>query len=119
MKPEPKNLLKNLKPNDATIIAQVRARLQALTNVSEKKMFGKLAFMVNDKLCIAVGKEDIMCRINPSLHDVSLVKTEGVPVIMRGRVMKGYFRIKNQDLQKKSQIEYWINLCLEFNKTLA
>ena len=61
---------------DSQLISKVRDRLQSLPNVSEKKMFGKLAFMVNDKLCIAVGKEDIMCRINPSLHDASLEKKE-------------------------------------------
>ena len=101
------------------IIAIVRSAFVDLLNVKEKKMFGKIAFMVNDKLCIAVGKDDIMCRIDPALQTVIKFKTPSEPVIMRGREMKGYVRIKNQDLPSESAIQYWVDLCLEYNETIA
>lgn len=101
------------------ILVSVRSALAHLPNVIEKKMFGKLAFMVNDKLCIAVGKKEILCRVAPSAHDTTIYKTECSPVIMRGREMKGYVYIKNSHLQKDKEVERWINLCLEYNRTLS
>ena len=97
----------------------LRAMLANVSNVREKKMFGKIAFMVNDKLCLAVGKEDIMCRIDPLPHEAVLHKSVCRPVIMRGREMKGYVRIKNEDLQEKGTLEYWVHLCLEYNKKIV
>ncbi len=101
------------------ILVRVRSALAHLPNVSEKKMFGKLAFMVNNKLCIAVGKEEIMCRIDPSLHDSSITKKGCKPVVMRGKEMKGYVYINNLYLLKENEVEYWIDLCLEINKKIA
>ena len=101
------------------ILIIVRSAFADLPNVSEKKMFGKLAFMVNDKLCIAVGKENVMCRIDPSLHDDSILKKGCKPVIMKGREMKGYVYIKNSFLQEEKAIEYWVDLCLEYNRMIA
>ena len=101
------------------IIEQVRSAFTHLSNVKEKKMFGKLAFMVNDKLCIAVGKEEMMCRVNPALQAMPKFKTPSETVIMRGKVMKGYVRIKNSDLQSDREIQYWIKLCLEYNENIT
>ena len=88
------------------ILADVRASLAGFPQVEEKKMFGKLAFMVNHKLCIAVGKETSMCRIDPALHGRTNHQTAAETVIMRGREMKGYVRINNNDLQDKRRLKY-------------
>ena len=101
------------------ILVIVRSALAFPPIVREKKMFGKLAFMVNDKLCIAVGKEEIMCRIDPCLHATLINKKECQPVTMKGREMKGYVYIKNTYLQEEKEIQYWMDLCLEYNKTIS
>lgn len=101
------------------IIEQVRSAFSHISNVKEKKMFGKLAFMVNDKLCIAVGKEEMMCRVDPALQVMTKFKTPSETVIMRGKKMKGYVRIKNSDLQSDSEVQYWIKLCLEYNEKIT
>lgn len=75
--------------------------------------------MVNDKLCIAVGKDEIMCRIDPSLHATSTGKIECEPVIMKGRDMKGYVYIKNSFFKKEKEIAYWLDLCLEYNRIIT
>lgn len=38
-------------------------------NVEEKKMFGGLCFMVNDKMCVGVESERLMVRLNPEVYD--------------------------------------------------
>ena len=101
------------------IIAFVRSIFAHLPNVKEKKMFGKIAFIVKDKLCITVGKKEIRCRIDPGLQSASKLKFAFEPVIMKGREMKGYVRIKNQDLQSEKEIQFWISLCLDYNEKIA
>ena len=82
-------------------------------------MSGKIALMVNNKLCIAADKEDIMCRIDPLLQEEILRTTQAEPVIMRGLGMKGYMRVKIGDLQAKGALAYWIGLCLDYNKRIV
>lgn len=101
------------------ILKSIRSALSPLSNVREKKMFGKLAFMVNDKLCIAVGDEEIMCRVDPTFNPLVIHKTYCKPVIMRGKEMKGYFYIKNRYLKSDEERKFWITLCLDYNKILT
>ena len=56
----------------------------------EKKMFGGLCFMVNDKMCVGVESDRLMIRFDPEKND-DLMEKEGVmPMDFTGRVMKGY-----------------------------
>ena len=62
---------------------RLRKALANIPNVEEKKMFRGVAFMVNGKMCISAGDDEIMCRIDSALHD-KLVKKAGCrPVIMK------------------------------------
>jgi TfoX/Sxy family transcriptional regulator of competence genes len=58
--------------------------------VEEKKMFGGLAFMVNDKMCINVGEGQLMCRFDPALTRQLSERRGFLPMIMKGKEYKGY-----------------------------
>ena len=82
----------------------------------EKKMFGGLCFMVNDKMCVGVEKDRLMVRLNPTEVD-KVIKKDGVkPMDFTGKVMKGYVFVDDEVLKTKKQLEYWMNLALEYNK---
>jgi TfoX/Sxy family transcriptional regulator of competence genes len=49
---------------DENLASRIRERLVSLTSVQEKKMMGGLVFMVNDKMCIGIIKDEMMCRID-------------------------------------------------------
>lgn len=68
---------------------RIREALSHLPKVEEKKMFRGVTFMVDDKMCISVGDDEIMCRINPSLHEEALKRKGCRTVKMRGREYKG------------------------------
>ena len=53
---------------------RVRERLVDVPNISEKEMFGGLVFMVNEKMCVGIIKDDLMCRIDPEIHDIAVEK---------------------------------------------
>ena len=86
------------------------------TNVEEKKMFGGLCFMVNDKMCVGVESERLMVRLDPNKYD-EVIKKEGCkPMDFTGKIMKGYVFVDINALNTKKKLEYWVNLALDYNK---
>jgi TfoX/Sxy family transcriptional regulator of competence genes len=84
--------------------------------VEEKKMFGGLCFMVNDKMCVGVETERLMVRFDTTLND-ELMKKEGCkPMNFTNKIMKGYAFVDIDALNTSKKLEYWVNLALDYNK---
>lgn len=89
---------------------------QTHKNVEEKKMFGGLCFMVNDKMCVGVEQERLMVRLDPAKFD-EVMENEGCkPMDFTGKVMKGFVFVDAEVLNTKKELEYWVKLPLDFNK---
>ncbi len=85
-------------------------------NIEEKKMFGGLCFMVNDKMCIGVESERIMVRFDPVLTE-ELMEKEGVhPMDFTTKNMKGFAFVEADTVNTKKKLEYWVNLALDYNR---
>ena len=95
---------------------RVRSMLAQFPDTEEKKMFRGITFMVNGKMCITVGDNEIMCRIDPELHEACVAKKGCRPVVMKGREYKGYVYINTEGMKTNKDFAYWIGLALEFNK---
>jgi TfoX/Sxy family transcriptional regulator of competence genes len=98
-------------------LADRTRELIALTHkkVEEKKMFGGLCFMVNDKMCVGVEQERLMVRLDPVKYEEALEKEGCTPMDFTGKVMKGYVFVAIDALNTKKKLEYWIRLALEYN----
>lgn len=85
-------------------------------NIEEKKMFGGLCFMVNDKMCVGVESERLMVRFDPQKTDEVMEKEGCTPMNFTGKIMKGYVFVDLGVLNTKPKLEYWVNLALDYNK---
>lgn len=85
--------------------------------VEEKRMFGGLCFMVNDKMCVGVEQERLMLRIGPDVYEEALEKEGCIPMDFTGKVMKGYVFVNKDVLNTQKQLSSWVQLALDFNKT--
>jgi TfoX/Sxy family transcriptional regulator of competence genes len=94
---------------------KIRERLVDLPQVEEKEMMGGLTFMVNHKMCLGIIKDELMCRIDPELHDTVVEKYGCRTMDFTRRPMKGYVLIEEVGMRTPEEFEYWINLALEFN----
>jgi TfoX/Sxy family transcriptional regulator of competence genes len=103
-------------PHNQTLADRIREAFAHLPDVEEKKMFGSIAFMVNSKMCIAAGKNRIMCRISPDIYEDAITRNGVHPVVMKGKELKGYVHVDEDVLQSKKELDYWIEHALEFNK---
>jgi TfoX/Sxy family transcriptional regulator of competence genes len=100
---------------DEKLANRVREQLVNLPVIEEKEMMGGLTFMVNDKMCIGIIQDEMMCRIDPDLHDTVIEMTGCRTMDFTGRPMKGWVMIDSSGMRTPKEFEYWINLALEFN----
>lgn len=98
------------------LVNRIRIALSHMPKVEEKKMFGGLAFMVDNKMCITAGADRIMCRIDPAIHEEAIKRKGCSTVLMRGREYKGYIHVNEDSIKNKKDFDYWIGLSFDYNK---
>jgi TfoX/Sxy family transcriptional regulator of competence genes len=98
-----------------TLANRVREALQELPVLEEKAMMGGLAFMVNDKMCVGIIRDELMCRIDPELHAAAVEENGCRTMDFTKRPMKGYVMVDETGLRTRQELAYWVNLCLDFN----
>jgi TfoX/Sxy family transcriptional regulator of competence genes len=85
-------------------------------DVEEKRMFGGLCFLVDDKMLAGVMKDRLMLRLNPDLFDEVIEKEGCTPMDFTGRKMRGFVYVDMEVLDSREKMEYWITLALDYNK---
>ncbi len=81
----------------------------------EKFMMGGVCYMINDKMCVGVVKNDLMARIDPEGTEDALKKTGCRLMDFTGKSMKGFLFIDPEGTDMDADLEYWIKLALEYN----
>jgi TfoX/Sxy family transcriptional regulator of competence genes len=100
---------------DEILANRVREKFFELPNVVEKEMMGGLTIMYNDKMCVGIIKNELMCRIDPELQDTVVEKVGCRPMDFTKRPMKGYIMIDENGMKSQKDFNFWINLALDFN----
>lgn len=87
----------------------------------EKHMFGGLCFMVDDKMCCGIHYDKkkqtdlLMARVGEDASELALERTGCHPMDFTGRPMKGYVFITPDGFDSDADLDYWLQLCLDFN----
>lgn len=80
-----------------------------------KKMMGGLCFMVNDKMCVGIVKDCLMARVGPDNYTAALAKPGCKQMDFTGRPMQGYVFVEPAAIDTDTELDYWIDLCLQYN----
>lgn len=94
---------------------RVREYLMEVSNVEEKKMMGGVAFMVNDKMCIGILKDDLLLRIAPEEYEQALERNGCRAMDFTGKPMTGFVFVGEEGFRTNKDFLYWIRLALSFN----
>jgi TfoX/Sxy family transcriptional regulator of competence genes len=94
---------------------RIRERLADHPDVMEKEMMGGLAFMVNEKMCVGVIKEEMMCRIAPELHPTVIEMTGCRTMDFTKHHMQGWVMVDETGIRNIQELDFYINLALDFN----
>lgn len=100
------------------ITAQRIADFLTLKGVAfeEKKMFGGMAFMVDDKMLAGANRDaKLLVRIDPA-EEEQLLHREGVSLMEQtGRSMHGFLYVEPEAFDSDEELNFWLDKCLEYN----
>jgi TfoX/Sxy family transcriptional regulator of competence genes len=80
----------------------------------EKKMFGGNAFMINEKMCIGIVKNELMLHVMPEVYESLLEENHVRPMDFTGKIMKGFLFVEEEGLQHEEMLMRWIQYGLDF-----
>ena len=104
---------------DEHLAGRVRALLEHEDGLTEKKMFGGLAFLIGGNMAVAAsGQGGLLVRADPATSD-DLLAAPGVrPMEMRGRQMQGWLRVDDAAVRTKRQLEQWVRIGARYAASL-
>jgi TfoX/Sxy family transcriptional regulator of competence genes len=98
-----------------TLTSRVRSAFANVALVEERRMFGGVAFLVDGKMCVSVGTHRLMCRIDPSTHEMAIGREGCRTVTMNGRPYRGYVHVAEAAVANDVDLRHWIRLALDYN----
>ncbi len=87
-------------------------------DVAEKKMFGGVAYMIQNKMACGIVRDDLMARIGPEEHDAALAEPNVRPMDFAGRPMKGMIYVSPEGWRDPAILAKWVNMSVAFVLTL-
>ncbi|HWD54584.1 MAG TPA: TfoX/Sxy family protein [Acidimicrobiales bacterium] len=104
---------------DEALAERIRELVAPEKGLSERKMFGGLAFLVGGNMAIAAsGQGGILVRVGPGQSDKLVATTKASVAIMGGRAMPGWLRVDSAVVRTKPQLSKWVRLGTSFARSL-
>jgi TfoX/Sxy family transcriptional regulator of competence genes len=94
---------------DEELADRIRTLIGDRPDVTEKKMFGGLAFLIGGNMAIAAsGQGGILVRVDPAESEELVATTPAEPMEMRGRSMAGWLRVETEDVAENATLGDWV-----------
>ena len=104
---------------DEDLAERIRELVAGERGITEKKMFGGLAFLVGGNMAVAAsGQGGLLVRVDPVEGDRLVRSTTAEPMEMRGRAMSGWLRVDAAGVRTKRQLETWVRRGVGYATTL-
>jgi TfoX/Sxy family transcriptional regulator of competence genes len=103
---------------DDTLADRVRKAVGPRPDVTEKTMFGGLAFLQAGKMFVGIVKDDLMVRVGPERYDAALAEAHVRPMDFTGRPMVGYVFVSPSGSRTQKAVKKWVDQAAAFVATL-
>jgi TfoX N-terminal domain len=104
---------------DEELAMRLRELLQGEVGLTEKKMFGGLAFLIGGHMAIAASHQGgVLVRVDPADSDRLIDRSHAQLAVMRGRPMEGWLRVAPEHLRTKRQLARWTDLGATYARSL-
>lgn len=104
---------------DEELAERLRQLLDSEPRLTEKKMFGGLAFLIGGNMAIAAsGQGGVLVRVDPTESDKLVATSNAEAAVMRGRPMDGWLRVGSEHLRTKRQLAKWAGLGSSYARSL-
>jgi TfoX/Sxy family transcriptional regulator of competence genes len=104
---------------DEELAGRIRELVGDEAALTEKKMFGGLAFLIGGNMAIAAsGQGGLLVRVDPEESDELVATTPARPMEMRGREMSGWLRVDSDEVREQPELKRWVGLGTAYAKSL-
>jgi len=97
---------------------RIRGVLGRRQRISEKRMFGGLAFLVDGKMFCGVIESDLMARVGPKAWERALARPYARPMDFTGRPLTGYVYVAPPGVRTAASLRKWVEQALGYTRTL-
>ena len=104
---------------DEQLADRIRELVGSEADLTEKKMFGGLAFLIGGNMAVAAsGQGGVLVRVDPAQSDVLVATTSARPREMGGRQMQGWLRVGPEAVRTRRQLARWVELGTSYARSL-
>jgi TfoX/Sxy family transcriptional regulator of competence genes len=104
---------------DEGLAARIRILVDGQPGLTEQKMFGGLAFLVNGNMSVAAsGQGGILVRVDPAESSALVRDTAAYPMEMRGRTIDGWLRVDADAVRYEGDLRSWVDRGVDHARSL-
>jgi len=103
---------------DEGLAERIREVLEDRSDVSEKKMFGGLAFLLRGKMCVGVVGDELMVRVGPDAYREAVRRPHARRMDFTGRPMKGFVYVGCEGIESDAELRRWVTRGVDFARSL-
>ena len=104
---------------DEDFAERIRGLVGSEPNVTEKKMFGGLSFLIGGNMAVAAsGQGGLLVRVDPEESDELVASTTATLMEMGGRSMRGWLRLDSADVSSDGDLAAWVERGVSYARSL-
>lgn len=104
---------------DEALAARIRELVGGEAGLSEMKMFGGLAFLINGNMAVsASGQGGLLLRVDPEQTEALTAEPHAEPFVMRGRPMDGWLRVAPEGVEDDDALASWASRGVAYARSL-
>jgi len=101
-------------PYDENLAKRIEYILRSRREVSQKKMFGGLCFLLNGNMLFGINEDKLMARVGQENYKFALKQKHVTEMDFTGKPLKGIVYVLQEGIKRKDSLKKWINICIDF-----
>ncbi len=103
---------------DEGLAQRIREALADADGLSERRMFGGIAFMLHGNMAVGISGDELMVRVGPEVYDEALAQPYARVFDMTGRVMRGWVVVAAEGIADDVALDEWVQRGADFARSL-
>jgi TfoX/Sxy family transcriptional regulator of competence genes len=103
---------------DEGVAERLRDLFTDRQGITEKRMFGGLAFMYRGHMLVGIIEDSLMARVGPAAYVAALKQAHVREMDFTGKPMKGYVYVDPDGFESDADLSKWVERCLQFNESM-
>ena len=103
---------------DEGLAQRIREALADADGLSERRMFGGIAFMLHGNMAVGISGDELMVRVGPEAYDAALAQPHARVFDMTGRVMRGWVMVAAEGIADDAALTDWVQQGADYARSL-